>query len=106
MPDPEIATSRPIFETRQMLLGQFICPTTAPNFSDTGPIRNGPIVVFPRIGVEITHAGHASMVADPNVVVFYNDGQDYKRGKVSLYGDRGDWFSCNPSIVREVGGHF
>ena len=81
MPDPEIATSRPIFETRQMLLGQFICPTTAPNFSDTGPIRNGPIVVFPRIGVEITHAGHAPMVQIQTLWSFIMTGRSINGAK-------------------------
>lgn len=106
MSSSKITTSRPIFEGEQIKIGQFVCPATAPNFSDTGPIRYGPIVVFPRTGVEITHAGHAPMVADPNIVVFYNDGQEYKRGKVSPYGDRCDWFAFDPAIVREIVSQF
>jgi AraC family transcriptional regulator len=96
------ATSWAIYEGRQVGIGQFMCPVTAPNFADTGPIQNGPIIVFPRIGVEITHAGHAPIVADPNTVVFYNDGQEYRRGKVSPQGDRCEWFAFAPALVREV----
>jgi AraC family transcriptional regulator len=101
-----ITTSRPIFEGHRIKIGQFVCPTTAPNFTDTGPIRYGPIIVFPRIGVEITHAGHAPILADPNTVIFYNEGQEYRRGKVSPYGDRCEWFAFDPTLVREVVSQF
>lgn len=102
---PETSASWSIYDGQQVKIGQFICPVAAPNFSNTGPIQNGPIIVFPRIGVEITHAGHTPIVADPNTVVFYNDGQEYRRGKVSPQGDRCEWFAFAPSLVREVVSH-
>lgn len=101
----EKSRSHAIFEGHHLAIGQFVCPITAFDFSDTGPIKNGPLVVFPRIGVEITHAGHRPLIADPNTVVFYNEGQEYRRGKVSPFGDRCEWFAVAPSIVREVVSH-
>ena len=56
-------------------------------------------MVFPRSSVLITHAGCRPLVADPNVVVFYNPRQRYRRSKISEEGDRGDWFGVRPRAV-------
>jgi AraC family transcriptional regulator len=62
----------------------------------------GTLVVFPRTSVTITHAGQEAVVADPNTVMFYNDGQVYSRGKLSEEGDLCEWFGYDSSLVTEA----
>ena len=59
-------------------------------------------MVFPRTSVTITHAGKAAVVADPNIVMFYNRGQIYTRGKLSDKGDLCEWFSVDPRLVADA----
>jgi AraC family transcriptional regulator len=59
-------------------------------------------MVFPRTSVTITHAGKAAVVADPNIVMFYNRGQIYTRGKLSDKGDLCEWFSVDPGLVADA----
>ncbi|WP_420632283.1 helix-turn-helix domain-containing protein [Candidatus Leptofilum sp.] len=82
-------------------IGRFVCPPWHPQFPDTGPIR-GMTVVFPRTSVTITHVGKRTVVGDPNVVMFYNKGQRYTRGKLSEKGDICDWFGFAPQVVIEA----
>lgn len=83
---------------QQMVIGTFYCPPSHPHFQDTGPI-GGYTIVFPRTSVTITHDGRAPVVADPNVVMFYNQGQLYRRGKISEQGDLCDWFGFGQTAV-------
>lgn len=86
------------YEGSVMVIGTFFCPPSHPRFQDTGPI-GGYTVVFPRTSVTITHDGRAPVVADPNVVMFYNQGQLYRRGKISEQGDLCDWFGFGQTAV-------
>ena len=79
-------------------IGSFYCPPWHPRFPNTGPIR-GTTVVFPRTSVTITHSGKQPVVGDPNVVMFYNTGQHYTRGKLSEEGDICDWFGFDSRLV-------
>ena len=40
-------------------------------------------------------------MADPNVVMFYNKHQEYRRGRISDAGDRCDWFAFDSATVLE-----
>jgi AraC-like DNA-binding protein len=82
-------------------VGSFTCPTHDPRFRDSGPAENH-IVVFPRSGVWIRHAGSRAFVADPQVVTIYNRGQEYTRELLSPDGDRCDWFAVAPTIAAEI----
>lgn len=82
-------------------IGRFFCPPWHPRFSDTGPIH-GTLIVFPRTSVTITHVGRQPIIGDPNVVMFYNRGQRYTRGKLSEQGDICDWFAFAPKLVIEA----
>jgi AraC-like DNA-binding protein len=86
---------------QQSVIGTFYCPPAHPHFQDTGPI-GGYTIVFPRTSVTITHDGRAPVVADPNVVMFYNQGQLYRRGKISEQGDLCDWFGFGQTAVIEA----
>jgi AraC family transcriptional regulator len=92
---------RVVFSSATLRIGLFRCPPAFPGFTDTGPI-DGHLVVFPRTGVTITHAGGPPIVADPNVVMFYNDQQIYRRGKLSHRGDLCEWFAFAPAAIADA----
>ncbi|MCA9923329.1 MAG: helix-turn-helix transcriptional regulator [Anaerolineales bacterium] len=79
-------------------IGTFHCPTHYPYFHNTGPTE-GHLVVFPRTPVCITQAGRRPVITDPNVVMFYNKGQEYQRDKISERGDTCEWFSFSPDVL-------
>lgn len=87
-----------IFKSDLVAIGQFRCRPSYPYFSDTGPIE-GYLLVFPRTSVRITHLGQAPIVADPNVVMFYNKGQRYRRDPLSERGDFCEWFAFAPQVI-------
>lgn len=92
---------RLIFNTPNVSVGAFRCPIGHPSFRDSGPTQHH-IVVFPRTGVWIRHAGSRSFAADPRVVTIYNMGQEYTREPIHPEGDRCDWFGLGPDLAREV----
>jgi AraC-like DNA-binding protein len=79
-------------------MGLFRCPTWSPCFHDSGP-ADGYLLVFPRTSVRIRHEGKRPVVADPNVVMLYNQGQVYSRDKLSERGDYCDWFRFHPKTL-------
>jgi AraC-like DNA-binding protein len=82
-------------------IGLFRCAVTERQFEDTGPIRNH-VVVFPRRAVGIEPEGRPRVVASPNVVMFYNRGQAYRRRPLDAAGDASDWFAFAPRVLSEV----
>ena len=87
-----------VYEGPLCTVGRFECRADDPRFSDTGPI-GGHLFVFPRSAVTIAHAGCDPEVADRNVVMLYNAGQRYRRGKLSDDGDVCDWFAVGSSVA-------
>jgi len=96
---------RIVFQAETAQVGAFACPTRDPRFRDSGPIERH-LVVFPRTGVWIRHAGSRAFVADPHVITIYNQGQEYTRAPVSEEGDRCDWFGVSPETAREIAGAY
>ena len=94
---------RTVFATDQVTVGAFRCPLNYPDFRDTGPTERH-LVVFPRSGVWIRHAGSRAFAADPRVVTIYNAGQEYTRDPIHPDGDRSDWFAVSPELAREAAG--
>src|SRR5438270_13444882 len=90
-----------LLDTGLVRAGAFRCHPDHPRFTDTGPARDF-CFVFPRTSVEIRHEHERPFVANPNVVTFYNRGQEYRRAAVSAEGDRCDWFAVAPEIARDV----
>lgn len=58
--------------------------------------------MFPRTAVWIQHEGRRPFVADSTVVPLYNRGHPYRRAPISRDGDRTDWFSVAPAVLREM----
>jgi AraC family transcriptional regulator len=98
-------TDRTIFATDAAQVGIFRCSVDDPRFSNTGPVENH-VVVFPRTGVWIRHAGSRPFIADPGVITIYNRGQEYERRPLCPDGDRSDWYAVSPesalALAREI----
>ncbi|MEM7129652.1 MAG: AraC family transcriptional regulator [Chloroflexota bacterium] len=90
------------FQGSLVNFGTFRCHPSHPSFTDSGPIRHGHLIVFPRTCVRIIHEGGEPIVASPNVVMFYNAAQTYRRSPISVRGDRCEWFAFHPSVVAEA----
>lgn len=93
--------SQVLFESALVQVGQFRCPTSHPRFADSGPTR-AYCFVFPRTAVWIQQEGSPPFVADSTVVPLYNPGRPYRRRQISHDGDRTDWFSVTPQVLREM----
>ncbi len=92
---------RVLFDGELVRIGTFRCPADHPRFTDSGPIE-GHIVVFPRTCVLITHEDARPIVTTPNVALFYNRGQRYRRDRLAPAGDLCDWYAFPPDVVEEA----
>lgn len=88
-----------IFASPLLRIGRFCCPLDHPHFHNTGPIVSGHLIVFPRTSVCIRHTGAPPIIANPNLVLFYNLHQTYQRDGLSEQGDRCEWFAFTPEIL-------
>jgi len=82
------------------VIGTWFCRPADAEFP--GGWMENPTIVFPRTCVEITQAGEAPIVTDPNVTVLYRGCQEYSRNLVDPVGDRCDWFEVDPQLIHEV----
>ena len=98
---PKVPLERLLYETPIVGIGTFRCRASHPMFRDSGPSSTY-CFVFPRTSVWIQHAGERPFLANPRVVTFYNQGQEYSRQKLSADGDRGEWFALNPEVAADV----
>lgn len=89
-----------IYQGSFLSIGQFRAGPNHSKFNGTHQI-GGTLMVFPRTSVIIKHAGQEAVVADLNMVMFYNDGQVYSREKLSDKGDLCEWFKFDAGIVAE-----
>jgi AraC family transcriptional regulator len=90
-----------LFRRPLATIGRFYCRADRPDFEQTGPIH-AHLFVFPRTSVSITHSGASSVVADPNVAMFYNEAQEYRRGRISPEGDLCYWFAVEPPSILDA----
>lgn len=90
-----------IYQGELVQVGLFRCPLSRADFAEAGPI-SGHILVFPRTSVCITHDGKEPVIATPNVVMYYNRGQPYRRSPISERGDLCEWFAYAPAVVAEA----
>ncbi len=93
--------TRRIYAGAYFSIGQFRRGPKHWNFGGPHQI-GGTIIVFPRTSVTITHVGKAPVIADPNTVMFYNDGQVYSRDKLSDKGDLCEWFRFDPGLIADA----
>ena len=93
--------SRQIYDGAYFSVGQYRRGPKHLNFGGPHQI-DGTLIVFPRTSVTITHAGKEPVVADPNIVMFYNNRQIYSRHKLSDKGDLCEWFGFNSELVADA----
>jgi AraC-like DNA-binding protein len=100
---PEIRT-KPVetlvFRSGAVAFGHFVCPSSHPLFRDSGPCSYHTFV-FPRTVTKIHLADGRQFVGDPTSVVFYNQGQEYTRTKVSEI-DACDWFVVADDLLLDA----
>ncbi len=82
-------------------VAQSRCPPHHPSFPG-GRVRRGHLVVFPRTRVIIERESRPPVHADPNTVVFYNEGEEYGRTSADRRGDHCDWFALEPQIAADL----
>jgi len=93
--------SRPIYCGKSIIIGQFRRGPKHRKFG--GPHQtSGTLIVFPRTSVTITHAGGKPVIADPNTVMFYNEGQEYFRTQLSVDGDLCESFGIDRRLVADA----
>lgn len=102
--EAEEGLSEVVFRTGLVGVGRFRCLPSHPRFGNTGPV-GGHLMVFPRRAVTITHAGRRPVVADPTRVIFYNSGQEYRRGRLSPDGDDCVFFGLPAAAVAAAVAH-
>lgn len=94
-------TKQLIFRSPLLAIGVFRCSPSCEDFEDTGPSLSYS-VAFPRVPVEITQFGRNPVVADPNVAMMYNKGQEYRRRALCSAGDRCEWFGFERTTIEHA----
>jgi AraC family transcriptional regulator len=92
---------RVVYETDLVRVGMFRCEPNHPFFENSGTVEHD-CFVFPRTAVVIEHDHDRPFVANPNVVTFYNQGDEYQRRPIAPDGDRSDWFAVRHDIVLDI----
>jgi AraC-like DNA-binding protein len=59
-------------------------------------------IVFPRLAVWIKTARSRAYASNPNVVEYYNDGDEYSRMCLDPRGDSTEWYGISEAVVREI----
>lgn len=90
-----------VFATKDVVAGEFRCPTSYPGFATAGRI-NHYIVAFPRTSVWIERETLPPFVADPRFATIYNPHQPYQRRPISPDGDLSDWLGVSERLTREA----
>ncbi len=90
-----------IHATRDVVAGEFRCPTTYETFETAGRI-NHYVIAFPRTAVWIEREEHGRFVADPGSATIYNPGQPYLRYPISPDGDLSDWLGVSERLARDA----
>lgn len=99
--EPAPAIDEALFSSPIVQVGRFRCGIHDRLFRDTDVTREH-CFVFPRTAVWIEHEGEKPFVADSNTIPLYNPGEPFRRRPISPAGDRTDWFSVEPPVLREV----
>lgn len=94
-------SERILFDSPTVRIGHFVCAPDEPHWH-TENIINGTVVVFPSVPVRIHPAGGDPVLADRNVVMYYNDGQPYRRGLLHDRGDSAVWIALKGDHAHEL----
>ena len=98
---PDEHVNEIVFAGDLFKIGRWRLPAPHPHFRDSGPTRHY-LVVFPRTGTWIQHAGGEAFPSDANNVTYYNKHQEYTRRPIAPMGDHCDYYAVNPDLLREI----
>jgi AraC-like DNA-binding protein len=98
-PQPADDLDQILFRSPIATIGRFDCPTSRPDFANTGP-TSAFLAVFPRTAVAIEHEGREPILVDPSIATLYNRAQSYRRAPISPEGDRCEWFALSEGALR------
>ncbi|MBK7403548.1 MAG: helix-turn-helix transcriptional regulator [Phycisphaerales bacterium] len=96
---------RILFDSSLLRIGHFECPAGEALWNRENVI-GGTLVVFPSVPVRIHQAGHEPVVADRNVVMYYNADQPYRRGLLHRRGDDAVWIALTGDMAASIAGEF
>jgi AraC family transcriptional regulator len=91
-----------LYSSRLVQVGAFRLQPWYPQFEEAGEIREGHLIVFPRTSVFIQQEGREPILTDPNIAVFYNHYQPYRRKQHSKRGDQCEYFVFNTATLIET----
>ena len=94
-----------IFEGTFVRVGLFRCAPEDDLFRNDRRAL-GYHIVFPRSSVAIIYEGQPPVVTTPNLVMFYNEGQRYRREKVSDAGDICEYLTFAPKVLLDTLRHY
>lgn len=94
-------SERILFDSATVRIGHFVCAPDEPHWH-TENIINGTVVVFPSVPVRIHQADREPVLADRNVVMYYNDGQPYRRGLLHDRGDSAVWIALKGDHAHDL----
>src|SRR5207253_8078970 len=97
-----MAERRLLFEGVAFTVGEFHCGPEDDRWARENVIADGPQIVFPGTPVWIEYPGKHPIVADRNQVMFYNDGQAYRRRLLADTGDHCVFVAMSPEWLRQV----
>ncbi len=84
---PGEAVARILFRNEELLVGEFWCPPQSARWRTLNRVSPAAHVVFPRTRVAIRQVGRETVLADRNLVIFYNPGQRFFRTLRDAHGD-------------------
>jgi AraC-like DNA-binding protein len=90
MQTPEVQTV--LFKRDGITLCRFRCAADNLRWKHENRIDDGHNIAFPELPVEIRPADHPGLLADPNLAVFYNHGDAYRRRLSHPDGDSANIF--------------
>lgn len=92
---------RILFRSSVVKIASFRADLRHPQFRGSGPIRDA-IFVFPRTSVLLERAGSRPFATSPNIVVFYNQGQEYRRRPIDPAGAVSVYFAPRPDVLLDA----
>ena len=96
--DRENPVIRLIYASQLVSVGVFRCRPWHDLFHEDGRAK-AHMLVFPRTSVYIQHEHQHPLVANPNLIMFYNRDQAYQRRKLSERGDMCEFFIFDEGMI-------
>ena len=93
--------SRVLFAGPTLAIGQFRAPPGHARWGRENRINAG-CIVFPRVHVGIRSQTDKPVIADPTVVMLYNDDDLYHADLLTPRGDECEWFAVRPDVLRDA----